>query len=122
MRTFLVLDDEPSIRNLITAILRQQNFQILQAENGARGLEVMRDRGTHVDLIISDIRMPEVDGVSFARSVRQSHPHIPIILMSGYTECESSLDFDGFVEKPFSMKTLLDAVRRAMSPGRSRAA
>jgi two-component system cell cycle sensor histidine kinase/response regulator CckA len=122
MRTSLVLDDEPAIRNLITTILRHEDFRIVEAENGARGLEIMQEMGEQIDLIISDIRMPEVDGVAFARSVRRLHPRVPIILMSGYTECEATLDFDGFVEKPFAVRKLLEVVRRAVAQAGTRAA
>ena len=122
MPTSLVLDDEPSIRKLIRSILAIEHIQTIEAENGARGLEIMRESGSTVDLIISDIRMPDVDGISFARSVRQTHPRVPIILVSGYLEGEKAPDCDGFVEKPFRVGTLLDVVRGVLAGPGARAA
>ena len=114
MLTSLVLDDEPSIRTLIRAILSQAGFHTLEAEDGARGLEIMRQSGGAVDLVVTDIKMPDVDGITFACSVRQSHPRVRIILVSGYSDGEASLQFDGFVQKPFRVNALLEEVHKVM--------
>jgi CheY-like chemotaxis protein len=58
----LVVDDEPSVRNFIRAVLRSDGFQTIEAENGVQALELMRKLGTGVDLLVSDIQMPKMDG------------------------------------------------------------
>jgi two-component system cell cycle sensor histidine kinase/response regulator CckA len=121
MPVSLVLDDEAPIRKLIRTILSQEEFQTLEGENGARGMEILREI-QEVDLIISDVRMPEMDGVVFAHRVRQSYPGIPIILISGCADGELSDVCDEFIEKPFSATVLLDAVKRLTRPSGTRAA
>jgi two-component system, cell cycle response regulator CpdR len=79
----LVVDDEPSVRNFIMAVLQSDGFQSIEAENGAQALELLRKPGTDVDLVVTDIKMPLMDGMTLACSVRAEFPAIPIILVSG---------------------------------------
>ena len=118
----LVVDDEPSVRNFIRAVLRSDGFQTIEAENGVQALELMRKLGTGVDLLVSDIKMPKMDGITLACSVRAEFPAIPLILVSGHAEIEQvehpDPDFE-FVQKPFLPATLLSRVKKLMSPKRT---
>jgi two-component system, cell cycle response regulator CpdR len=118
----LVVDDEPSVRNYIRAVLRSDGFQTIEAEDGVQALELMRQLGTGVDLLVSDIKMPKMDGITLACSVRAEFPAIPLILVSGHAEIEQverpDSDFE-FVQKPFLPATLLSKVNKVMRPKRT---
>jgi DNA-binding NtrC family response regulator len=117
----LVVDDEPSVRNFIMAVLQSDGFQSIEAENGAQALELLRKPGTDVDLVVTDIKMPLLDGMTLACSVRAEFPAIPIILVSGYAEIEQAkLPDTGFefVQIPFHPATLLSAVKKVMMSNR----
>jgi two-component system cell cycle sensor histidine kinase/response regulator CckA len=113
----LVVDDEPSVRNFIIAVLQGDGFQTIEAENGVHALELMHELGGVVDLLVSDIKMPLMDGITLACSVRAEFPAIPLILVSGYAEIEEAkLPDTGFefVQIPFHPATLLSAVKKVM--------
>jgi CheY-like chemotaxis protein len=112
MPVSLVVDDEPAVRKFISVILQQENFETLEAEDGAHGLQVVQDLDGELDLIVSDIQMPKMDGVTFAQSVAKSHPAVPIVLISGQTKPDGSFEF---VEKPFSPGALMKAVKNVLA-------
>ena len=80
--TALVVDDEPSIRAYLKVILARKQFQTVQAENGVSGLHIAEELGDALDLIVSDVEMPDGDGLTFVGTVRASYPSIPIIVVS----------------------------------------
>jgi two-component system, cell cycle response regulator CpdR len=103
----LVVDDDPCVRNFIKAVLQKDGYQISEAENGVQALQVLRKMCGAVDLLVSDIKMPLMDGIALACSVRAEFPAIPIVLVSGYaaTEDVPSAACE-FVQKPLlTMKT-----------------
>jgi CheY-like chemotaxis protein len=108
----LVVDDDPGVRGYLGALLRSENLETLVAADGLQALEVLKRLDRNVDLIISDIDMPGLDGVRFANTVRASSPDVPIILMSG--NGQAGVPFE-FVEKPFSRATMVGTVRRLMA-------
>jgi CheY-like chemotaxis protein len=117
----LVVDDEPSVRDFIIAVLQGDGFQTIEAENGVHALELLNTLGGAVDLLVSDIRMPLMDGLTLACSVRAEFPAIPLILVSGYAEIEqANLPNSGFefVQLPFHPATLLSAVKKVMTSNR----
>jgi CheY-like chemotaxis protein len=118
----LIVDDEPSVRWYIRTVQQSGGFQTIEAENGVQALELMRKLGTSVDLLVSDIKMPKMDGITLACSVRAEFPAIPLILVSGHAEIEQlehpDADFE-FVQKPFLPATLLRVVKKLMRPKRT---
>ena len=108
-----MVDDEPSVRKFISAILRREDFQTVEAEGGAHALRILRELGEDVALIVSDIQMPNGDGLTFARTVNEVYPMVPIILVSGCNEPDER--FALFLRKPFPASALLEAVRRLVS-------
>ena len=113
----LVVDDEPSVRNFIIAVLQNDGFQTIEAENGDQALELIHKLGKGVDLVVSDIRMPLMDGITLAYWVRAEFPAIPLILVSGYAEIEQAEHPNSgfeFVQIPFHPVTLLSAVKKVM--------
>ena len=111
-RVSLVVDDEPSVRKYITAILQREHFQTVEAGDGAHGLRIVQELGGDVVLIVSDIQMPNGDGVTFAQAVKAAFPAVAIILVSG--EAAPNLEF-GFIRKPFQPSALLKAVRELVA-------
>ena len=109
MPVSLVVDDEPSVRRYMITILQREDFRTLEAGDGAHALKIVQELDGRVDLIVSDIQMPNGDGLSFVQAVRRSFPTAPVILVSGNAKPDA--DFD-FVEKPFLPSTLVSVVRK----------
>ena len=105
----LVVDDDPLVRTFVTSILHRQHFETLEADGGNRAFQIVQSLSGQIDLIISDIRMPEGDGLTFAEAVKKAFPSVPIILVSGDTKPDSTFVF---IEKPFASTTLATAVNR----------
>ena len=114
-RTVLVVDDEDAVRRLVATILRRHGFTPIEAASGRDALSALAER-PDVDLVISDVLMPELGGRELARLMLRDHPKLPILFISGYTNQElanegGSLHADAtFLAKPFSQRQLLDAV------------
>ena len=115
MATILVIDDEESIRTLLRVILEGAGYEVLEAANGRLGLEVYRERSA--DLIITDIAMPEMDGLELMAELNRSHPQVKVIAMSGGLESAGPLNAAKLLcarqtfQKPFDIKQVLSAVR-----------
>lgn len=102
----LVVDDEPA--TYITTILRGEDFQVLEAESGVQALQIVEELRGGLDLIVSDIQMPNGDGLSLANAVKNSFPAVSVVLISGNVSPDASFDV---IAKPFSPGVLLQAVR-----------
>jgi len=109
--TVLVVDDEESLRRLVIRALDGVGFAVLEADNGATALRLLADPGP-VHLVISDIHMPVMDGLAFAREVRRTRPQLPILFITGR---ESPGLVGEVLRKPFGPDTLLTAVARMLS-------
>jgi CheY-like chemotaxis protein len=109
MPVCLVVDDEPFVRRYISTILQREHFRTLEAEDGAHALQIVRELGGGVDLIVSDIQMPNGDGLSFAQAIKESFPTVLIILVSGNALPEAGSDSE-FVKKPFLPAALMSVV------------
>jgi DNA-binding NtrC family response regulator len=124
-RICLIVDDEPSIRTYLRAILQRERIQSLEADNAAQALSIIHKLGGRLDLIVSDIKMPgEMDGIDLAFSVRNSFPALPVLLISGYGDVESvkhaAANFE-FIQKPFVPETILMAVKKMVGAVDARA-
>ena len=110
-QTVLVVDDERAVRRFAARVLEQNGFAVLQAEDGAEALEVLRGAGQFVDVVVSDIMMPRLNGAQLMRELAISHPHLPVILMSGYADQELSAQGIevpcSMLSKPFPPEVLL---------------
>jgi two-component system, cell cycle sensor histidine kinase and response regulator CckA len=108
----LIVDDDPYIRGYVRFILKRENFETIETDGGNRALQVVEAFGGAIDLIVTDIQMPNGDGVTFAKAVRQQYPSVPIILMSGHARPD--VEF-AFLEKPFSWAALVAEARKLIA-------
>jgi two-component system cell cycle sensor histidine kinase/response regulator CckA len=120
--TILLVEDEAMVRAVAERALTRHGYTVLTAENGEAALEVL-DRGEHVDLMISDVVMPTMDGPTTVREARKTRPDLPILFISGYAEeqLRKSIDLErvAFLAKPFSVQKLAEAARDALQGGRA---
>ena len=107
MPVSLVVDDDPSVRRYVRTVLQQGDFRTLEAEDGVQALQIVQELDGGVDLIVSDIQMPNGDGLSLAHAIRSSFPAVPVILVSGYAKPDAGF---AFVQKPFLPATLMSVV------------
>ncbi|MFS0736312.1 response regulator [Sphingomonas sp. 1P06PA] len=119
--TILLVEDEDMVRAVAERALSRQGYQVLTAENGERALEML-EQGASIDLLISDVVMPAMDGPTLVRHARERNPALPILFMSGYAEeqLRRSIDIDNvaFLAKPFSVQQLGAAARDALAAKR----
>ncbi len=80
--TILVVDDDPFMAKTLTDILDLKGFEVLAAHSGAEALEILRNQ--RVDVLLTDVRMPDMDGVTLYRQTRKTHPHLITVLMTAY--------------------------------------
>ena len=119
--TILLVEDEDSIRRVTSRVLTLADFRVLEARNGIEALTVLDGiRDSSLDLVITDVLMPEMTGVELAKELRTSSPELPVIFVSGYTRDE--LDIHGldhhehYLPKPFTPSILLSRVRDILGP------
>lgn len=116
----LVVDDEISVREVATAILEDAGFVVIQARDGREAVDVVRERGDEVAMVLLDLTMPRLDGVGALREIRALRPRLPVILQSGYHEDDTIADLVGrgeahFLEKPYGASALVERVRRVLT-------
>lgn len=117
----LVVDDEEEVRQTIKLQLKGTGLEVVEAEDGKRGIEVLdAENALTVDAILCDVRMPTVNGVEAVAYFRREYPSIPVIVLTGYPDVKLAVDFmkEGVVEylvKPVEKEKLVEAVMRAIS-------
>ncbi|CAD7338135.1 response regulator [Sphingomonadales bacterium 56] len=116
--TVLLVEDEDMVRAVAERALSRQGYKVLTAHDGEQGLEVLAG-GEQIDLLISDVVMPNMDGPSMVARARDTHPDLPVLFMSGYAEEQLRKSIDlanvAFLPKPFSVSQLAEAARDALA-------
>ncbi len=107
--TILLVEDDDSVRDFVGFVLRQQGYDVLEAEHGPRALEVAQAHEAPIDLLISDVVMPHMSGFEVADALRRSRPALRVLHMSGYSS-DAVAGAAAFLAKPFSRETLLERV------------
>ena len=116
--TLLFVDDEPGILSSLRRLFRPHGYRILLAESGAAGLAILEKEA--VDLIISDMRMPEMDGAAFLKAARQRWPQVMRILLTGYADITSTVaainegEICRYITKPWDDNEIITVVREAI--------
>jgi two-component system, cell cycle sensor histidine kinase and response regulator CckA len=114
-RRVLVVDDDSGIRTLVGRVLERAGWSVLDASDGVQALEILEHRDVSIDLVLTDISMPTLDGIELGRRIARMTPPMPVLYMS--SELPDALVSGGadrtvprFLLKPFSMETLVTAV------------
>ena len=118
MAKLLVIDDEEGIRNLLDILLRRKGYDVVLADGGRKGLELLRRE--HPDVVVLDLKMPEMDGITVLREIRSFDPKKPVIILTGAAtpgmeQQVLALGVTEFVEKEFSLHRLGDALKRVLA-------
>lgn len=115
--TILLVEDEDMVRSVAERALARHGYDVVTATNGEEGLAILTHRAD-IDLLVSDVVMPVMDGPALGRQARELYPELPIVFMSGYAEeqLRQSIDLDKveFLPKPFSVQKLAEVVRGAI--------
>jgi two-component system cell cycle sensor histidine kinase/response regulator CckA len=119
--TILLVEDEEGLRSLNARGLRSRGYTVIEASNGIEALEALEEKDGAIDLVVSDVVMPEMDGPTLLRKMRGRNPDLKIIFVSGYAEdafaksLEENEKFD-FLAKPFALSALVAKVKETMAP------
>jgi two-component system, cell cycle sensor histidine kinase and response regulator CckA len=118
--TILLVEDEEGLRQLNARGLSSRGYTVLEAGNGVEAIEVLEKYDGKVDLVVSDVVMPEMDGPTLLRELRRRDPGLKIIFVSGYAEdaFQKHLPADGqfaFLAKPFTLKQLVNEVKETLA-------
>jgi len=119
----LIIDDEPGVRITLKTMLQVEGHEILLAENGTEGMEVIKENIGELDLVITDILMPDMDGIQIINETKALNANLPVVAISGGG---NRLDADdplvmatetasGIIRKPFNTKELNDVVNKFLS-------
>ncbi len=113
MKSILIVDDDKSIRDSLTKTLRKEGYEIVAVEDGEAALRYLQNRPVH--LILTDLRMPRIDGLQLLRAVKSNHPKAEVILMTAYDNVEIMKErVQDYIEKPLKRAAVVAAVRRAI--------
>ena len=112
----LLVEDEAPVRSFASRALRLNGFTVLEAASGEEALEVLEDHSLHVDLFVSDVVMPGLDGPAWVTRARETRPDTRVVFMSGYAEDsfpdkKAKIEGSAFLPKPFSLKDLTNIVQ-----------
>jgi CheY-like chemotaxis protein len=121
-RLALVADDEPSIRNLVTRVVRQLGLDVLAVTNGVAAIAAVQAHRGDLACAILDVMMPVLNGVDAAHAIQGIAPGLPVVLMSGaipvqYTEGIERLRLAGILHKPFPLAALRELIRQNVDDG-----
>ena len=114
----LLAEDDESVRNIALRVLERAGYDVVVATNGAEGLDALRQASPPIPLILSDILMPEMDGIELAIRAQTEFPHIRIVLMTGFSEISKDRErskglCEAILGKPFIPTELLETLRQA---------
>jgi len=120
--TILLVEDEDAVRVFSTRALKNKGYNVLEARSGEEALEVLEKEGGKVDLIITDVVMPQMDGPTLYKHLRTKWPKMKVVFVSGYTEDRLREQFKSreeihFLGKPFSLKQLAAKVKELLNEG-----
>ncbi len=119
MAKILIADDDPVIRDLVARALNEDGHELTAANDGAAALDALNRKNADFDLLLTDVKMPVMDGIALALAAGRDHPDMAIMLMTGYADQrERAHGLDALVHdvitKPFSVDQIKGAVREAL--------
>lgn len=115
-KNILVVDDEPGIRHMVSFELSARGYKVHTADSGVKALEILG--AEPVDLVITDMRMPVMDGLDTVITLRKTHPSLPVILMTGFIEerVQKVMEYNihSCLQKPFTLDQMAELVTSAL--------
>jgi DNA-binding NtrC family response regulator len=125
MTTILIAEDDAGIRDLILTTLRRRGFTVLSAVDGREAMDLIEARDVAIDVLVSDIAMPEIGGIELLGLARARRPEMALVMMSGTNRLELRSDAIAsdvtLLEKPFTLQDLTDSVDAAIARDRGQA-
>jgi two-component system cell cycle sensor histidine kinase/response regulator CckA len=118
-QTILLVEDEEMVRNLMREVLERDGYRVLACATPAEGIEMARARGGEIELLLTDVVMPGMNGREMAERIHQFLPLLPVVFMSGYTHQalaehgEVDPKFD-YLQKPFTLTALNEKLKKAL--------
>jgi CheY-like chemotaxis protein len=113
----LLAEDEPLVRSLIQRFLHSWGYRVFSARNGREAMEIAEEHKCEIDLLISDVTMPEMEGPELADRLNSKLPRLQVILLSGYSNTEIVLQHKWkFIQKPFPPHELKTAIEDSLKP------
>ena len=109
--TILVVEDDAIVRMLIVDVLEELDYKVLEADGSEQALEILVATARHIDLMMTDVGLPGMDGRELALEARKMRPELPILFASGYAESIDVPDGMHVIGKPFSIDELRDKVK-----------
>lgn len=118
MKTILVVDDEPLVVTLVSRVLKDAGYGVISTSEPAEALSICRDAGAQIDLLLTDLMMPVMNGRELHAQVAQVRPYLPVSYMSGYADSRAREMMGGDAQhvllKPFGVASLLSAVNKGI--------
>lgn len=116
-RKALVIDDEQIVLKSVSKILKEKNFEVDTAQSGREGIELALTKD--YDIVLTDIRMPDIGGMRVLRDIKRAKPSMPVIMITGYATVKSAvqamkLGAQDYLEKPFTPDELMQAIYSAL--------
>ncbi|HEY8352597.1 MAG TPA: response regulator, partial [Sphingomonadales bacterium] len=116
--TILLVEDEDAVRLFASRALKNKGYNVLEASSGEQALDIVDERGEEIDVLISDVVMPNMDGPSLVKAIQERHRNLKIIFISGYAEDAFRKNLGptefSFLPKPFSLKQLAETVKEVL--------
>ena len=113
----LIVDDEPNLRKILSAQLTRDGYDVMIAEDGAQGLAMLREN--HIDMVITDLKMPKVDGMTLLKEALREDPELPVVMITAHGTVDTAVEalksgaFDYFT-KPFDKDEVRQIVAKAL--------
>lgn len=119
-KTFLLIDDEPMVTDICEMMLKKLGHKVLKAHSGSEGIKLYESNRNQIDLIISDLNMPEMNGQEVVDKLRRMDNNIKVLLSSGGLSVAEenkvvSRGFNGFLKKPYNMNTLSEKIAEILN-------
>ena len=123
MARVLIAEDEASVRALVARALVADGYEVMEAADGAEALETLNNEQGRFDLLLTDIKMPVMDGIALSLAVARDYPALPILMMTGYADQrERATGLEAIIRaviaKPFTVAEIRFAVAAAVAAGR----
>ena len=118
METILIVDDEKNYPLILSAVLDDEGFETYTANNGIDALDILEN--TDIDLVLTDMKMPGMDGIELLENIKKKNPHMPVIMMTAHGTVDKAVEAMqkgaySYIRKPFDNEKLIVYVNKAIS-------